>query len=433
MLQSSQALLSEVIYKCINQEQTIESYRMNLSEQYDFCPQNFFYLVTSDSSISSRDLKLFFGKHKIGFKESDIFMTIKQYSCLQDGRISLEDFYQIILPSTNSSLRDRAINRPFIKAYSENTFNIFLKVFQEEINAQSELEDLKSSLHQQKDFTVYSAFETLAKGSQVIEERDLTEFLKLHRKNVGNDEIDAFFRRVDLENDHVISYNEFLEFIIPFKIPDKNPSVQVHTVKPEIEENKESELPKSSRDDAINENHDKKHGLGERLLEILLAARYEELKKQELAMITNFSISSGIKLIDLNNVGTISVENISLYLSLSINEVQCLFNQTSSLSQEDFQKLITPYNTIYQHLQSEPTSLSTISSRFLKSALLSIISTEKHLKNLWDYKKSALAISRNESSVELSQEHIQKFLTDIGIQLQKDDESLLLWRLGLNN
>ena len=61
-----------------------------------------------------------------------------------------------------------------------------------------------------------------------------------------DDEIDALFRRVDIEADGVVSYGEFLEFVIPFNIPDKqnfhNTIIEEIQIKPDdsiIEENKQ--------------------------------------------------------------------------------------------------------------------------------------------------------------------------------------------------
>ena len=110
--------------------------------------------------------------------DTEIFMTIKQYSCLQDGRLTIEDFYQIFLPSTNSNLRDRTLARPLIKTHADQTFRGFLNVLVEELKNQQELEKIKEKLYKENNFTVYKAFDALAQGKQLENEQDFLIFFK---------------------------------------------------------------------------------------------------------------------------------------------------------------------------------------------------------------------------------------------------------------
>ena len=179
MLQESTlSLLSELLAACIQGEKNIEALRITLCENYDFSPLVFFNLISSNNTISSRDLKVFLAANMLTPNDTEIFMTIKQYSCLQDGRLTIEDFYQIFLPSTNSNLRDRTLARPLIKTHADQTFRGFLNVLVEELKNQQELEKIKEKLYKENNFTVYKAFDALAQGKQLVNEQDFLIFFK---------------------------------------------------------------------------------------------------------------------------------------------------------------------------------------------------------------------------------------------------------------
>lgn len=487
----SQNILSDLIYKCIIGEKTIELSRISLCEKYDFSPDYFISMISPTGVISSRDLKQFLNSHRITAQDSEIYMAIKQFSCMQDGRLSLEDFYQIFLPSTNPNLRDRSISRPLIKTYSEYTMICFLRVLQEELNLQSELEKLKEELYKQKDFSVYGAFETLARGKQVFNELDIVEFMRKFKKNVTSEEIDAFLRRVDLEDDIVVSYNEFLEFIIPFVLPEKgkegvkvedntNEDVKIKDAdikkpaeKEEVEEKNESvddvptneppveqkvkkeefKGPKAeekisgmgknvgkevSTKEKLRNSRQNSEGipnLSDHLLDVLLAVRFEELKKQELAMIPDFSFANALKLISNSESPIANSQDFARFLSVDISEISLLFRPNQMVRVEFLIKLLQPYEASYKdQINSESTAeIPSIGVMFLKNALSAVLTTEKLIQDLFEYKASSVASTRKESDKDLDADSVEDILLAKKISLHPDQIAIFVTRLEINS
>lgn len=423
---SSQAILADLILKCIQGENKAEIARISLSEKYDFSPLVFFKLVTQSIGISSRDLKKYLNFNEVTVDESLVFMLIKQYSCLQDGRVSIEDFYQLVLPSTNPALRERAISRPLISTYADSTLALFKRLIEEELKFQGELEKLKENLYIQKDFTVYAGFESLAKGKQVVNPQDLVEFMKKNQNTIGEKDLDAILRRIDVEADGVISYNEFLEFIIPFNVPDKETTLELTLEKSGAEtENLLGNINRSEVDESK-----KKVDFSELLIELLLSVRSEESRKQELAMISDFSIESTFQFLDISRKGHILATDLSDFLSLQPSEIVLLLENASVLSQDSLQSLLSPFAISYKALSPDPpySPLTPISQKFLKAALLSILSTKKIISAWSFYKSSSLAATRghNESP---STDFTNSLYKSIGVTLSPNDLSLLISRL----
>ncbi|OMJ80599.1 hypothetical protein SteCoe_19143 [Stentor coeruleus] len=487
----SQNILSDLIYKCILGEKTIELSRISLCEKYDFSPDYFASMISPNGFISSRDLKQFLNSHRITAQDSEIYMVIKQFSCMQDGRLTIEDFYQIFLPSTNPNLRSRSISRPLIKTYSEFTMICFLKVLQEELKLQSELEKLKEELYKQKDFSVYGAFETLARGKQVFNEVDIAEFMKKFRRNTTSDEIDAFLRRVDLEDDIVVSYNEFLEFIIPFVLPEKgreegkveentkeeiktkdanakkllekeeiagkNESIdEIPTNEPPAEQKVKKEEPKGLKAEEKSRGTGKSVGkevaskeklrnsrqnsegipnLSDHLLDVLLAVRFEELKKQELAMIPDFSFANALKLISNSEDSSANSQDFARFLSVDISEISLLFRPNQIVRVDFLIKLLQPFEESYkdQINRESNAEIPSIGVKFLKNALSAVLTTEKLIQDLYEYKASSVASTRKESDKDLDADSVEDILLAKKISLHPNQVAIFVTRLEINS
>ena len=193
-----------------------------------------------------------------------------------------------------------------------------------------------------------------------------------------DDEIDALFRRVDIEADGVVSYGEFLEFVIPFNISDKqnfqNSIIEEIQIKPDdsiIEENKQN-----------NEKSQKIESLGERLIQILFAARAEENNKQELSMFSNFSATSAMQTIATDHKNSLTGTELSEFLKVPLEDAKFLLND-ETLSESKLLTLLTPFNENYKCLisLSNPGHWSIPYQNCLKSTLISTISTEKQKKS----------------------------------------------------
>ena len=194
----SMTILSDLLMKLISGEQEVERQRKYLSEHYMFNPLILFqHLRKSESpDLTPRDLKDFLEESKFTASNELIYLLIRQYSANQNGRLSFEDFSHLVLPSTDDYLSTRALNR---------------------------------SLALDLDYKVKFGFLTLLKS--------------------------ALMRRIDLQDDLVLCYNEFLEGLIPMQMPGNNESrVRALGTQEKVEEKEK----RSNQDELFESKYEEK-------------------------------------------------------------------------------------------------------------------------------------------------------------------------------
>jgi Ca2+-binding EF-hand superfamily protein len=218
----SQRVLSELLMKIIEGERKIEILRKCLCENFEFNPRVLFKSLSKvfTGSILARDLKDFLDQNSELFSDQDVYLVVKQYSSLQNSRLTEEDFSHFVLTATDLSLASLAETRYHVTEVKAGVRYSFLSLIKEEIKFQQETDHLKTKLFQDPEFSLSKAFETLNQGSKgYIVEAEVIDFLQKYKRYIGPDDFDALMRRIDLEDDLVISYNEFLEALMPVKIP----------------------------------------------------------------------------------------------------------------------------------------------------------------------------------------------------------------------
>lgn len=223
----SSRLLSDLLSKIISGEQEVELHRAYLSEQYTFTPMSLFqHLHKAEStSLTPHDLKEFLKDSSFSASDESIYLLIRQYSALQNGQLSFEDFSHLVLPSTNEYLASRALSRSYPLDLDDKVRFSFLTLVKSELALQEELESLKVALFKSKDFSLWKAFEMInSSRSGFITELEIKNFLKSFRKFVTSEDYDALMRRIDLQDDLVLNYNEFLEGLIPMQMPGNDES-----------------------------------------------------------------------------------------------------------------------------------------------------------------------------------------------------------------
>lgn len=215
-------ILSDLLMKLISGEQEVERQRKYLSEHYMFNPLILFqHLRKSESpDLTPRDLKDFLEDSKFSASNELIYLLIRQYSAKQNGRLSFEDFNHLVLPSTDDYLSTRALNRSLALDLDHRVKFGFLTLVKSELSLQAELDGLKVALFKSKDFSLWKAFELInTSRSGYVNEQEIKDFLRGFKKFVNSEDFDALMRRIDLQDDLVLCYNEFLEGLIPMKMP----------------------------------------------------------------------------------------------------------------------------------------------------------------------------------------------------------------------
>ena len=457
MLEQSQQNLATLIIACGQGEQIIEQYRKTLCEQYDFSPRHFFSLVTSNNAITSRELQNFLSSHQIQASTDQVLMLIKQYSNLQDGRLDFEDFLQVVLPSADLPLRERVIDRPLIKTFAQPTLDKFLKVLQEEVLFQGRLEECKSNLYQAKDFSVYGGFDILTGGGKSwVDEEDLIRFLIKFGSRLKFDEFEAFLRRTDLEGDGIINYKEFLDFVVPFNVPQdkgnkkeadelKTPEKKTEKPKEPIEKNPElserSEEIKENTSKPLDSEENKKVGKAERLK--VTKGKSSEKKAEKDEKIISFEILELLNAIKLEETNRQNLSCISEVLFSDIQEVvsnnqypeglkRSILQEIEENQTEGINQILCPLDSDYQLniVNSSSGSANLLAQKLIKLALEGFLQVQNLIETVLQRFTSVYG-SGKERQVSFDSEFILKSISEINACVLDRDLNLLLNRLDL--
>ncbi|OMJ93212.1 hypothetical protein SteCoe_3913 [Stentor coeruleus] len=232
-------ILSTLLMKFIQGERSVEISRKTLAELYSFSPSLLFSKLCKvyRTELIPRDIKEFLAEKSVEANDDEVYMLVRQYSAGQNGRLNFEDFTHLVLPSTNQMVSEFALSRN--SGNNDQAEYFFVTLLKNELKLQKEAEDLKIALFSSKDFSLWKAFEALnTSGSGSICEEEFRTFLRENKKFINEDDYDALMRRIDLQDDLVINYNEFLEALIPMKIPGSSETRMRQIAKDEEQEAK---------------------------------------------------------------------------------------------------------------------------------------------------------------------------------------------------
>lgn len=103
-----------------NAERTVERSRQDLSMNPEFDPYAAFNILDrlSSRAISVFDLKEFVARAGVFCAREELDLLVGQYDNDNDAQLSLTDFFQLVLPSENISLRERAESRRGYMSYN---------------------------------------------------------------------------------------------------------------------------------------------------------------------------------------------------------------------------------------------------------------------------------------------------------------------------
>lgn len=258
---NSQRTLSQILLRIIEGENKIEILRKCLCENYDFAPRVLFRSlcrVYSDSLLP-KDFKEFLLQNGEEVSDQETYLLVRQYSSLQNGRMSEEDFSHFVLSATNETLPMLVSQRYHVNEVKLAVKYSFLSLLKEEIRLHRETEALKVQLFQNPEFSLWKAFEFLNSGNKgFISEADVESFLRKRGKFISVNDFDSLMRRIDLEDDLVISYNEFLEAFIPLQVPKGDSGYLNRSSGSNRSQPSESNLKKEENLPSFRKNEEKK-------------------------------------------------------------------------------------------------------------------------------------------------------------------------------
>ena len=212
---ATESKLAEIFLRVSHSERQVEESRYYLSNNYDFDPYSAFKFMDRlcIGSISSTEVQFLLDKHHIFCSGDEAYLVIRQYDSNADGRLSIEEFFQLVLPSTNPGLKNLALSRRGV--FTEEVEYLLVRLLQAEVVFHRNLETAKKDLHLKLDFSISEAFRAIdIRNASFIDRESLTNFLRRHR-NVSDEDVDAIFRRVDNDADEIINYQEFVDSVLP--------------------------------------------------------------------------------------------------------------------------------------------------------------------------------------------------------------------------
>lgn len=203
-------------------EQVLERARQRLCEIRDFAPESAFQRIDRDGNIyiSSYELLNYLRDNNVfSVSESECYRLVKFFDSDEDGRLSLSDFIQIVLPCEDNLLRRITQERPVLRVgrydyLPRDIESALTDLIERELDLHRRQEILKGDLEVRYDYSSYAAFRAIDKYNEgYINTFNLSGFLKNNGHYASEKELLAIIRRIDTDGDAKLSYSEFADFI----------------------------------------------------------------------------------------------------------------------------------------------------------------------------------------------------------------------------
>ncbi len=194
-----------------------------MSELSLFCPYESFRRIDRYSSgeISTEDVIAFCSDNGVYCSLSDATGLIGQYDENNNGRLSYEEYLQLVLPATSPSLRSLATSRDTSsyaprRAFLNSDVEFYLKnVFEREVEYWRMHSEFKRELSVRGDFTVAAAYDSIdvrhPRGR--IDRYEIHDYVRDYYMVMTDSEVDAVIRRCDNDGDEALSFGEFSEAV----------------------------------------------------------------------------------------------------------------------------------------------------------------------------------------------------------------------------
>lgn len=218
----TQSQLAQLLMHIADQERQVEITRQVLCELIDFEPYSVFRTLDrfSTGAITSRLLHDFLFSRGIECTSTEVACIIKQYDSDNDGRLSLYEFQNLVLPASNPSRRDIVLTRPRSEATTEEVLYAFTRLMEREVLYHRDINAYRLELTRQRDFNTMEAFKSIdCEGKSKVNAEMIRRFLVKCGWSPFEEDVDAIIRRIDADGDQELSYLELLEAIAPTHCP----------------------------------------------------------------------------------------------------------------------------------------------------------------------------------------------------------------------
>lgn len=219
------ALLRALLMAIATGEISIEKQRRALAKLVKFEPYAAFQRIDRNRTgfIDSMDILTFLRDN--GFveeTEADTYYLTKFFDVDSDGRLNYTEFLTMVLPCDNAKLREEVTLREnyyvgLLDFLPKAVEYELCKLFVKEIAFHRRTEKIKQELAIKGDYDAKAAFKAIDDWSyKYIDFSNLKRFLKVN-KVPTNKELAAIIRRLDLNADSRLSFDEFAEGIKPME------------------------------------------------------------------------------------------------------------------------------------------------------------------------------------------------------------------------
>lgn len=211
--------ISRLLFQTAECERSVERSRQDLCSSPSFDLYSTFRIldIRTNGKLSASDLKTFLSSCGHSVTIGNIQLLIKQYDSNFDGFLSLEEFQALVLPSENLELRREVLNR---NIFSVTTYiqNALARHMELECSYQSQLETLKKSLSTRPDYSSIDCFRAVNVDHLTqINQYEIRDFLRRNGYSTNMLNLEAIIRRIDIDADGILSYDEFAAWITPNK------------------------------------------------------------------------------------------------------------------------------------------------------------------------------------------------------------------------
>uniref|UniRef100_A0A7S3MKG2 EF-hand domain-containing protein n=1 Tax=Favella ehrenbergii TaxID=182087 RepID=A0A7S3MKG2_9SPIT len=218
----SERRLKELLVAVGDGERGLEAARQRLSSIRDFAPHSAFQRFDRDCNafVSSIEILNFLrDQRNFTVSESETYRLVRFFDSDEDGRLSFQDFLQMLLPCTDNLMRNITLDRPSLRVgrFDSLPYDIeraLLDILEKEVDLMRRLDILKREVEIRYDFSSLAAYRSIDRYNDGrINTFNLGTFLRSVGHYASETELLAIVRRIDTDGDAQLSYSEFAEFI----------------------------------------------------------------------------------------------------------------------------------------------------------------------------------------------------------------------------
>ena len=214
----------------------------------NFNPKLLFQEIDSNqkSFISSLDLIDYLNKFSINYNEQIIRRLIQQYDKHYHFRLIYDDFKEIISP--NKKIEIQKDKNKYLNSDKNELFNSIIK---NEINLIILINKIIIDIKNCENFITYEAFMSISKNEKNIDKNAMKIFIG---DKYDEDDINYLIYYLDMNNDGLISYDEFEYFFTPISIGQDEENIIINNYENNYINNNENKENNKNANDAIENN-----------------------------------------------------------------------------------------------------------------------------------------------------------------------------------